>query len=239
MLSWKTRRHTCLFIRRRMFESVGHVCVPSRLGRLIEELLNDRCRIYSFSIPRDLLDQFDLRDSLKSFSSRTLSNEMKRHLFYSSTTRKICRSQICHSSSPMESTFEDELLNTTDSSRFNFVLTNDRLIFVRLPRSHHLSFHLLAKHFFLADRSVDEVRFAGEFWKDANDQKNIKVNNNSGTYRPANHLIRSIVKLFTHLAPTLTFQGFTFQSSQRPNIQRRLNDKIQRKLNLKRQKNND
>lgn len=236
-LSFEIRRRTCLFISRRMLESVGHVCVPSRLGRFIEELVDDQCRIYSLDIPTDFIDQFDLRQSLKSFASRTFVNEIKRHFFYSSTMRKMCRSQICRSSSPMESTFEEELLKSTDSSRFNFVLTADCLIFVRLPRCRHVSFHLLAKHFFLADQSADKVKFAGELWTDEN--KNIRVNNNSGTYRPDNHLIRPMVKLFKHLAPSLTFQGFSFRATQRPNFQRRLNDKIQRKFHLKREKDTD
>ncbi|CAF1544209.1 unnamed protein product, partial [Rotaria sp. Silwood1] len=39
------------------------------------------------------------------------------------------------------------------------------LVFARIPRIRHISYHLLCKHITLSNRSTN-VRFAGEFWID-------------------------------------------------------------------------
>ncbi|CAF1638644.1 unnamed protein product, partial [Adineta ricciae] len=68
------------------------------------------------------------------------------------------------------------------------------------------------------------VRFAGEFWRDENNA--FWLNNNSGTYQPADVLLDTVIQLFRRLTPHLKFQATSFRDAKRPSTKDRLMSKI-------------
>ncbi len=81
----------------------------------------------------------------------------------------------------------------------------------------------------LSDRAK-EVRFAGELWYD--EENCFRLNNSSGTYRPADKMIKQCVELFDHLAPKLAFQGISRLITTQPSIKRQIVQKAKQKLTL-------
>ncbi|KAG0419133.1 hypothetical protein DMUE_6380, partial [Dictyocoela muelleri] len=144
---------------------------PSRFGQFTESIF-DEYPIYKYSIPPELINEY-LPSQLQSFADRTLKNVAKHYFFYSKFVIIASRSQLndnfqCLSHSMcLSDLLKDLLKENISNKRFNFVLTGNSLMFVRIPRTRHISFHLLCKHLILTNRSND-IRFAGEFWKDDN-----------------------------------------------------------------------
>ena len=209
----------------------GWVSLPSRFGQLTEVLF-DEYPVYTYSIPSDVIERH-LPDRLQAFTSVTWKNLAKRYFFYSKPIIVASRSQMSadQQSLPRSSSLEALLVylleGTERNTRFNFVLTGNALIIVRLPRTRHLSYHLLCKHITLANRSTD-VRFAGELLRDESDR--FRLNNNSGTYQPTDRLLRPMTRLLRTLAPHLPFNGVSFQLTVQPPLKQRIGQKLKQRL---------
>jgi hypothetical protein len=215
-------------------EIEGSKCSPSSFGHFTETIF-DEYPIYKFHIPLTIIDNY-LPNKLTAFPSVTWTNMAKHHFFYSKPIIFASRSQLSGDTEPLPSTVSldnllEELLSKNDSAlRYNFVIMGDCLIFARIPRHRHVSYHLLCKHVTLSNRSTD-VRFAGELWRDENYY--FRLNNNSGTYWPSDLLIEQTVKLFNQLTPSLQFEGISFKTSAQPSTKQRIVLKMRRKLNIK------
>ncbi|CAF4051724.1 unnamed protein product, partial [Rotaria sordida] len=189
-------------------EIKGYKSLPSRFGQFTQSIF-DEYSIYTFNISSDIIERY-LPNKLDAFVSRTLINLAKNYFFYSKPIIFASRSQLSSNVEQLSDLislkdFLEDLLSKNDSTlRYNFVITDNCLIFSRIPRMHHITYHLLCKHITLSNRSTN-VRFAGEFWRD--DDGQFRLNNNSGTYRPSDRLIRQAVKIFNHFIPELKFQG--------------------------------
>ncbi|CAF1459439.1 unnamed protein product [Rotaria sordida] len=211
-------------------EIKGYKSLPSRFGQFTQSIF-DEYSIYTFNISSDIIERY-LPNKLDAFVSRTLINLAKNYFFYSKPIIFASRSQLSSNVEQLSDLislkdFLEDLLSKNDSTlRYNFVITDNCLIFSRIPRMHHITYHLLCKHITLSNRSTN-VRFAGEFWRD--DDGQFRLNNNSGTYRPSDRLIRQAVKIFNHFIPELKFQGITFRISAQPSTKRRIIIKINRK----------
>jgi hypothetical protein len=184
--------------------------------------------IYKFDLPSTIIDKY-LPNKLDAFSSKSWSNRAKHHFFYSRPVIHVSHSQIRGTTEELSSKIglsdllEGVLPTNGSISRYNFVILGDCLIFTRVPHRYHASYHILCKHITLSNRSKD-VRFAGEFWCDEN--YCFQLNNNSGTYRPANTLIKPTVELFNQLTPLLKFQGNDFQTNTLPRMKHRSFGKV-------------
>ncbi|CAF1308737.1 unnamed protein product [Adineta ricciae] len=206
---------------------LGNKSVPSSFGHFTEKLF-DEYPIYEVKLPATTIDEY-LPTKLPAFAAKSWKNMSKRHFFYSKPIVYATRCQISNDSEPLPSKLslsnllEDLLLENTSKIRYNFVIIGDALIFARVPRHRHISYHLLCKHISLANRSTD-VRFAGEFWRD--EESYFRLNNNSGTYRPSNGLLQSTIKLFNAIT-SLGFKGIDFRQSVQFPMQLQLSKEIQ------------
>jgi len=200
----------------------GSKSLPSRFGHITESIF-DEYPIYKFNLPSTIVDKY-LPTKLIAFQSKTWINRTKHHFFYSKPIIFASRCQISKTSEQLSSEIsltdllKDLLSKTGSTSRYNFVIVGDCLIFARVPRHRHVSYHILCKHITLCNRSTD-VRFAGELRCDENNC--FQLNNNSGTYRPSNTLIKPTVQLFDQLTPSLQFQGTDFQTNILPSLEHR------------------
>ena len=95
----------------------------------------------------------------------------------------------------------------TDSAgqpnRYNFVLTGDRLITMKIIIKMKYVDWILSKHVLMAGYSED-VRFAGEFWK--GEDSRLHFSSNSGTYQPGATLLDSMAALLARTFPNLPIQ---------------------------------
>jgi hypothetical protein len=205
---------------------------PSLFGKLTATIF-DEYPIYIYKISSELIKNY-LPDKLVAFAETSLTNLAKREFFYSKPIIFASRSQISDQfeelshSITIEDLLENFLSKTNEIIRYNFVITGNCLILVKIAHVRHFSYHLLCKHITLSNRS-DDVRFAGELWRD---EKNIfRFNNNSGTYRPLNILIEKVNQVFNQLTPHLQFQGISFEISSRPSFTHRFIFKVKNKKN--------
>ena len=179
---------------------------------------------YKYDISSELINKY-LPDKLPPFVSMTPKNIAKRTIVYLTPLILTSQSQIIDNweQLPYSTTIEDlleQLLSKHDSKfRYNFVLTGSSFSIVQTPQSHNLLHCLFCKHATLCNNSKD-VRFAGEFWRDENNA--FWLNNNSGTYQPADVLLDSVIRLFRQLTPHLKFQATSFRDAKRPSIKDRL-----------------
>lgn len=203
---------------------------PSFFGKLTATVF-DEYPLYKCEISPDIINNY-LPDKLSPFGSVSLKNVAKKEFFYSKPIIFASRSQLSDHfeelsySDKMEGLLKDLLSKTNNIVRYNFVITGNDLILVRIAHTRHFSYHILCKHITLSNRSED-VRFAGELWCDENGT--YQLSNNSGTYRPPHPLIEKTVQLFNQLTPRLQLQGNSFQINSRPSFKRRLALKIRNK----------
>jgi hypothetical protein len=200
---------------------------PSSFGKLTSKIFAEY-PIYKCEISSELINNY-LPNKLIPFERISLINLAKRDFFYSKPILYVSQSQINDDYEELSKTLQledilEELLKETNQiTRYNFVITGNSLILVRIAHLRHFSYHLHGKHITLCNRSND-VRFAGEFWCDEN--KKFLFNNNSGTYRPSDLLIDNACQFFNQLIPRLQFQGISFRLNSRPSFKNRLMYKI-------------
>lgn len=204
--------------------------IPSSFGKLTSTIF-DEYPLYKCEISSEIINNY-LPDKLVAFAEISTKNFAKQKFFYSKPIIFASRSQLsdqCEELSDsikLDDLLEELLSKTNEIKRYNFIITGNNLIFVRIAHVRHLSYHILCKHITLSNRS-DDVRFAGELWID---QNNIYyLNNNSGTYRPSNNLIDQTIQLFNQLTPRLHFKGISYQINSQPSIQYRFYFKIKNK----------
>ncbi|UJR07460.1 hypothetical protein I4U23_011749 [Adineta vaga] len=208
-------------------EITGNKSIPSSFGNITASVF-DQYPIYEFKLSSDIIDEY-LPNKLTAFPTKSWTNLSKRHFFYSKPIIYATRCQISKTSEALPSKFSlsdllnDLLCENNSKIRYNFVIVGDTLIFARVPRHHHVTYHLLCKHISLAKRSTD-VRFAGEFWRD--EISRFRLNNNSGTYQPSTKLLKTTIQLFNSIT-SLQFKGIHFRKSLQFPVQQQLNNKIE------------
>lgn len=100
-----------------------------------------------------------------------------------------------------------QLLKTStleEPSIYNVVVTSKEMIAGKLNIWSPKVDWVLSKHVLLSNYS-DDVRFAGEMWKDENDC--IHFNANSGTYQPTEEDLQNMLKLARKMFPDLNLQA--------------------------------
>ncbi len=182
------------------------VSEPSRFGTLLGLLWGPHSL---FEIPLNKADvDALLPDKLKSFpqTNPTLVTRIKKNFLFSKPVVSLIRSQIAPDYSRFKGVNEKNLFDMlrTDSvehpNRYNFVLTGDRLIIMKISIKMKYVDWILSKHVLMADYSKD-VRFAGEFWK--GEDGKLHFSPNSGTYQPKNELLPQMAEILKRAFPNL------------------------------------
>ncbi len=145
-----------------------------------------------------------LTTNLKAFPHQNPSwaTRLKKELIFSPTVTDFLRSEMASDYNCHRGICEKSLLGMLKDMKYNFVITPDEIIIARLNNGQRVSW-ALSKHALLANYN-DNVRFAGEFWKDGD---TIYINNNSGTYMPTEEMLAAAVSFLQALAPNLTLIG--------------------------------
>ena len=170
--------------------------------------------VFQYHISPFIVDSL-LPNPLKIVLMGALRNELRINLHFPLIAHS-CRSELRDSpEQPLQFTSLSILLQQllprlNPQLQYNFVLLNDRLVFARVPNTRLSLQSLLCKHILLANRSND-VRFAGEMWRDQNDR--IVLNNKSGTYQPSTANVQQAVQLLQQLAPRLKIGGRSIDNS--------------------------
>ncbi|UJR29706.1 hypothetical protein I4U23_017255 [Adineta vaga] len=159
--------------------------------------------VYKISIPSEIINYY-LPNDLIAYSENTKINYYRRIYFfsqyYSQSTRIPFDDYIDENSNwiSLKSFIKILLKEKNSQIRYSFVILNDSIIIIRVPYLLPKSFHPLCKHITISSRSK-YVKFAGEIWCD--EFKDLYLNNNSGTYRPSDLLIKQVIDLFNYLLP--------------------------------------
>lgn len=185
------------------------VSEPSMFGQLLRLLWGPHS-LFEVQLPREEVEAA-LPSTLKPFPdpNPSLSTRLKKHFLFSQPMVNLIRSQLSHSYKRLgrltHNLFVDMLRTHSEDlpNKYNFVVTGDRLIVMKLDiRSSGVDW-VLSKHVLMSNYAKD-VRFAGEIWKTADGT--MHFNNNSGTYKPGSDLNPPKV-LFEKLFPGVKIEA--------------------------------
>ena len=191
--------------------------IPVRSNQINGNIFHE-CAVYKIYISADILNYY-LPIQLPAFPANTRKNIMKRFFFFSKLAAVANRSQLddyidqLPNSVSLNYAFKQISRDKNSTIRYSFVILDNYLIIIRVPFLRDKSYRILCKHITISSRAK-YARFAGEIWCDGNER--FLVNNNSGTYRPSDQWIESVVQLFKYLSPNLQCQGVTFRLSTQP-----------------------
>ena len=188
--------------------------IPAGFHQVTGNLFQE-CAVYKTYISPDILDYY-FPIQLPAYRANTRKNRMRRLFFFSEVAAVATRSPLDDyiDQLPNSVSFDHVLKKISREKnptiRYNFVILDNYLIFIRVPYLRDRSYGILCKHITISSRAKF-ARFAGEIWCDG--YKHFLVNNNSGTYRPSDQLLEPVVQLFKYLSPNVHFQGVTFRLS--------------------------
>ena len=167
------------------------VSVPSFLGRLLAKGWGKHT-IYEVCLNEKTISEAGFEENLTPFanSSSTLLTKLKKHIFFSPIMiRFIRRHMVGRMDEIMVS--KDMLqkhLKSTNGDLLNYAVLDDKIVFSRVNTNKVSTSKIkkvvdwaLSKHALIAGRR--QAKCAGEIWYDT-EQKNFKLNINSGTYTP-------------------------------------------------------
>ncbi|UJR17512.1 hypothetical protein I4U23_004407 [Adineta vaga] len=176
------------------------------------------CPVYKIAVPREVLDYY-LPNQYLAFSSNTHKNVANRYYFLSEIAAMFNRTPFDDyiDGLPNSMSFDyflQKLYKENDPTiRYNFVITDDHIIFIRDPNFSDRLSRLLCKHITISSRAP-YVRYAGEIW--CNQHGYFVVNNSSGTYQPPDRSIAQMIQFFQYLSPNTYFYGMSFQNRTPP-----------------------
>jgi hypothetical protein len=153
-----------------------------------------------------------LPGKLKAFSMPNPSRltRFKKNVIFSRPVVSFVNKHMARNFVQQEPLFEldmTQLLKTDTSAQrniYNVVLTSKEMTVGKLDVWAPKVDWVLSKHVLLANYS-DDVRFAGEMWKDENDC--IHFNANSGTYTPTEEDLQNMLRLARRMFPNLNLQA--------------------------------
>ena len=184
------------------------VSEPSQLGHLMRLLWGPHS-LFEVSLPEGVVDQY-LPGKLVPFPhvDPPLSTRFKKHLLFSPAVVNLLKGLISKSYKRVSGITHDLLFDMIRTSsdkypnKYNFVLTGDRLIIMKLDIKNSLIDWIMAKHVLMAGYSKD-VRLSGEMWKVSGNE--IPYNLDSGTFMPGEDLPAPSQALLEYLFPGIKF----------------------------------
>ena len=186
------------------------------LGNVLRE-----CAVYKIAIRSSIVDSF-LPNRVLAYADNTPLNLARRYYFFSEQAAPLTRSLFDEyiDRLPLSTSFDSflQILSREFDStvRYNYVIKDDHVLFIRVPRHLNEVVRPLCKHVTISSRAPF-VRYAGEIWSDG--RGSFIVNNNSGTYRPSDWSVDRVVQMFKYLSAKNHFQGVNFRFGTLPPVE--------------------
>ncbi|MCB0356721.1 MAG: hypothetical protein KDD40_06920, partial [Bdellovibrionales bacterium] len=180
------------------------VSQPSHLGRLLRLLWGPHSL---FEMKTDSVDINDyLPEKLKAYAQKQddFVTRIKKNLLFSKSVISYIRSHLSNSYSDHPSQTEKDLfdmmrVHTSESPhKYNIVATGKKIVVLKLNIANKIVDWILSKHI-LIDNYSQDVRFAGEIWK--NEMGQLVVSRNSGTFKPSQEQLKAFVDYLDQVLP--------------------------------------
>jgi hypothetical protein len=192
------------------------VSLPSTGGMLLLQFSGNRTLFTSEQSRVNPLEY--LSDRLTAFSQQNpdFATRLKKRLLFSKLFIKLFHRFLAPAYADLGLKSERDVYDmlgtdsATQSTKYNLVITDKKIIFARIATGIKFVDWLLSKHLFAAGYDAC-VLFAGEVWKDANGV--IHINGNSGTYRPIEEKVlaagRFMQAVFPHLSVVVDLWSYS------------------------------
>ncbi len=184
------------------------VSEPSEFGALLRVLWGPHSL---FEIANDLSEMnTHLPTKLKAYPDEkpSFATKLKKNFLFSKPVVSLLRSQMAARNTSFDKMTEkhlyDMIRTNTDQTpnRYNIVATGEKTYLTKVNLGWKYADWILTKHVLVADYS-DDVRFAGEMWKDSNGV--IHISNNSGTFKPSCDQVQEMVQILRKKFPNISF----------------------------------
>lgn len=180
------------------------ITTPSKLGLGVRMVCGPHA-FYELKHSNENIENL-LPTSLKEYDKKTsgLMTSIKKNILFSKTVVSFIRKHLAETKEVFKDSSERDLYNMlrTDTenipNKYNLIITSESVYVIKIGIKYKLVDWVLSKHVLLSGYS-DDVRFAGEFWKQSDGV--VCFNNNSGTYAPKNELMDSAEKVIKELFP--------------------------------------
>jgi hypothetical protein len=177
---------------------------PSRFGLMLRLIWGPHS-FFQVKQKDNNVDNY-LPETLKEYDKKSpnLFTSIKKNILFSKPVIKFIRRHLAKSQEVVENNSEKELFNmirtNTDNNphKYNIVVTGTLITVMKVEIKYGWVDWVLSKHVLSSGYSKD-VRFAGEFWKNADGI--IYFNNNSGTYAPKNELLDNMENFLKQIFP--------------------------------------
>jgi len=183
------------------------VSQPSGLGQMLRFVWGPHA-LFEIKQNRVDVNQFSAK-TLTAFPDQMKKNWLtlaKQNLLFSPWVVERVRENLCPKFLAFGQMSEVDLYDMllTDApgqnNKFNIVITGDRIVIGKIDVRSKLVDWVLSKHVLLSGYDPD-VRFAGECWK--NQEGQLCVNRNSGTYRPDEETLVAMTAYLQQVFPGL------------------------------------
>lgn len=189
------------------------VSKPSRFGVLLRWLWGPHS-FFTIEQNNNTINNY-LPEKLNAYEKKekNLINLIKQYILFSKSSIKFIRRHLHKTEEVFENSSEKDLYNMlrthTENKhhKYNLVITGNKISVIKIDIKYGFVDWILSKHVLLSGYSKD-VRYAGEFWKEADGD--IYFNNNSGTYSPNNEVIDNAHKYLKEIFPNTKINSIKF-----------------------------
>lgn len=163
------------------------ITTPSKIGLGLRMICGPHA-FYEMKHSNEEIERM-LPNKLKEYEKKKsgLFTYLKKNVLFSKPVVNFIRKHLATTKEVISDSSEKDLFNMirTDTenikNKYNLVITSESIYVIKIGIKYKIIDWILSKHVLLSGYSQD-VRFAGEFWKDKDGI--IFFNNNSGTYAP-------------------------------------------------------
>jgi len=160
-----------------------------------------------------------LPETLKEYSAKKSGffTYIKKNVLFSKPVIKFIRKHLISVKEVYKESTEKDLFNMLRTNtenkphKYNIVITSESIHVIKIDIKYKFIDWILSKHVLLSGYSND-VRFAGEFWKEPTGE--IFFNNNSGTYAPNVELTEQVKYILEELFPNIKIKDTQFNEVQ-------------------------
>lgn len=180
------------------------ITTPSKLGLGVRMLCGPHA-FYEVKNKNEKINEL-LPKQLKEYQAKTSGffTTLKKDVLFSKPVVKFIRKHLANTKEEFLNSSEKDLYNMirTDTptipNKYNLIITSESIYVIKIGIKYKLIDWILSKHVLLSGYSND-VRFAGEFWKEADGR--VFFNNNSGTYAPTDDMLESAKTILNEAFP--------------------------------------
>ena len=186
------------------------VTSPSKIGTWGRYLWGPHA-FFEVKIDQELIN-CKLPETLKEYSAKKkgLFTYIKKNILFSRPVIEFIRKHLTSVKEVYKDSNEKNMYNMMRTNtenkphRYNLVITSESIHVIKIDIKYKLVDWILSKHVLLSGYS-DDVRYAGEFWKEPTGE--IYFNNNSGTYAPSSELIEPVRYILEEIFPNIEIKA--------------------------------